>query len=94
MYPRYYEDAAHMAQILTRQGLVLKDRPSPHILLLVVSMELEMAVKFDNSHYDTGRVVVSALSELSLDMNYLKRLYAIGGTLVGNFMTRHGRRTA
>lgn len=89
-YPLYYEDAAHIAHFLTRHGLRLKDRPRTHLLLMFLSCELEIYARYTPpSHSVAGRTVVAILSDTPMDESQRRRLHAIAGTLVGNFLTSH-----
>lgn len=85
-YPLYYEDAAHIAHVLTTNGLRLKTY-STYLLLMWVSFELEMFARSSPSHSTAGARLVDILLGESVDAVRRRRLDAIAGTLVGNFLT-------
>jgi hypothetical protein len=84
-YPIYYEDAAHIAHVLTKNGLRLKTY-STYLLLMWVSFELEMFARSNPSHSTAGGRLVDILSGESGDAARRRRFEAIAGTLVGNFL--------
>lgn len=85
-YPPYYEEAAHIARVLTDNGMPLKQDNSPHFLLLCVSCQLAIFQSTHTSHSTAGARVVSTLSGELIDEARRRRLDAIAGTLVGNFL--------
>lgn len=90
-YPIYYEDAAHIARILTDNGLRLNWFFPAHHLLLCVAWELEKFVTSSPSHAEAGARLVRLLCTDPIDDARRQRLDAIAGTLVGNFLLTRRR---
>ncbi|MBA4129789.1 MAG: hypothetical protein C0519_00015 [Hyphomicrobium sp.] len=90
--PRYYEEAAHILQTLTSNGLPLTPYFSIPYLLWWIAKELEW-MEQDRSHTSAGEKLVDSLSAGNVDPRCRPRLVAIAGTLVGNFLTTRAYRT-
>ncbi|MBX9864509.1 MAG: hypothetical protein K2Y42_17355 [Hyphomicrobium sp.] len=85
-YPLYYEEAAHIVRVLTDCGIRLNPVVPPHTILLVVADELEMLVGTNPSHAAAGACLVHGLAPEEIDAARRRKLNAIAGTLIGNFL--------
>jgi hypothetical protein len=85
-YPIYYEDAAHMVRILVDNGLRLDNGIPTHFWLLGAARELENYAASNASHAEAGARLVYVLGTEPVNDPRLRRLNAIAGTLVGNFL--------
>lgn len=92
-YPLYYEEAAHIVRVLTDCGIRLNPVVPPHMILLLVAEELEMLVRTNPSHAAAGACMVQGLAPGGIDVARRRKLNAIAGTLIGNFLLTC-RRTA
>lgn len=93
-YPRYYEEAAHIVRVLTDCGIRLNPAVPPHMILLLVAEELEMLVRTSPSHAAAGACIVEGLAPGPTDVAKRRKLNAIAGTLIGNFLLTHRRKSA
>jgi hypothetical protein len=91
-YPVYYEDAAHIVRVLTDAGLHLRSSIPVHAQLLRVAAKLETFAVSNPSHADAGASIIDQMTTEWIDDRSEKRLRAIAGTLIGNFLLMHGRR--
>jgi hypothetical protein len=83
---KYYEEAAHIARVLTECGMPLNWVFPVHHLLLAVAYELETWVRNNPSHASAGARLVDILSAGQVDDSRRPRLNAIAGTLIGDFL--------
>ncbi|PPC98477.1 MAG: hypothetical protein CTY31_12920 [Hyphomicrobium sp.] len=85
-YPLYYEEAAHILRVLTDCGIRLNPVVPPHMILLLVAEELERIVGTNPSHAAAGAYLVQGLAPALNDDGRRRKLNAIAGTLIGNFL--------
>jgi hypothetical protein len=85
-YPLYYEEAAHIVRVLTDCGIRLNPTVPPHAILLLVAEELELHVRTNPSHAAAGACLVQGLAPAAIDEARRRKLNAIAGTLIGNFL--------
>lgn len=81
------EAVDHMIDFLTRHGLRLKKGLPRKALIAFASYDVGLAGIIDRSHSEVGRKMVEILSDGTLEESQRKRLEAIAGTLVGNYVT-------
>lgn len=93
-YPRYYEDAAHIVRVLADCGIGLNPHAPAHMILLLVAEELELVAEASPSHAAAGARLVEGLAPGLIDETRRRKLEAIAGTLIGNFLLRRGERRA
>jgi hypothetical protein len=88
-YPIYYEEAAHITHVLHNNGMPLNARCSIHTQLAVAAITLRLLAdghRHARSHADAGAWLVGIFGADQLDEARRRRLNAIAGTLVGNFL--------
>lgn len=90
-YPTYYEDAAHIVRFLSDNGGKMIIGSDMHTELRIVANRLHLLTLVEVSQADEGAKLVRHLFGYHLDRSQQKRLNAIAGTLIGNFLVNNRR---
>lgn len=90
-YPTYYEDAAHIVRFLTDSGGKLNPHCDMHIKLCLVANHLDLVRFVDVSHAEEGARLIQLVYGYDLPEPKRRRLNAIAGTLIGNFLVKNRR---
>ncbi len=88
--PRFYEEAAHLLLRMMIAGVLIKPGIDNRDILVFLSVRLDQFLTKRPTHADAAIAVLDELvatGMASFDTSKRKRLIALAGTMIGDFLT-------